>query len=87
MDSATLLAFWLFITPVAYSSKVISEKWQLAYSMNPMAGVVNGFRWALLGSGSGPDASLWVSVAISFLILFSGLIYFRNMEKTFADTI
>ena len=79
--------FWLFITPVAYSSAVISEKWQLAYSMNPMAGVVNGFRWALLGSGNGPDVSLWVSVAISFLILFSGLVYFRNMEKTFADTI
>ena len=79
--------FWLFITPVAYSSTVISDKWQLAYSMNPMAGVVNGFRWALLGSGNGPDISLWVSVAISFLILFSGLVYFRNMEKTFADTI
>jgi len=82
-----LTQFWLFITPVAYSSSVISEKWQLAYSMNPMAGVVNGFRWALLGSGNGPDTSLWVSVAISFLILFSGLFYFRNMEKTFADTI
>jgi len=79
--------FWLFITPVAYSSTVISEKWQLAYSMNPMAGVVDGFRWALLGSGNGPDVSLWVSVGISFLILFSGLVYFRNMEKTFADTI
>lgn len=79
--------FWLFITPVAYSSAVISENWQLIYSLNPMAGVVNGFRWALLGSGNGPDALLWVSVAISFLILFSGLIYFRNMEKTFADTI
>jgi lipopolysaccharide transport system permease protein len=79
--------FWLFITPVAYSSKVISDKWQLVYSMNPMAGVVNGFRWALLGSGSGPDTSLLVSVTISLLVLVSGLIYFRNMEKTFADTI
>jgi lipopolysaccharide transport system permease protein len=79
--------FWLFITPVAYSSSVISGSWQLVYSLNPMAGVVNGFRWALLGSGNGPDALLWISVAISFLILFSGLIYFRNMEKTFADTI
>ncbi len=82
-----LTQFWLFITPVAYSSSVISQKWQLAYSMNPMAGVVNGFRWALLGSGNGPDVTLWVSVVISFLILFSGLLYFRNMEKTFADTI
>jgi lipopolysaccharide transport system permease protein len=45
--------FWLFITPVAYSAKVISDKWQIAYSLNPMAGVVNGFRWALLGAGNG----------------------------------
>jgi lipopolysaccharide transport system permease protein len=79
--------FWLFITPVAYSAKVISDKWQLAYSLNPMAGVVNGFRWALLGAGNGPDAALWVSAAISVILLFSGLVYFRNMERTFADTI
>ena len=79
--------FWLFITPVAYSAVVISEKWRLVYSLNPMAGVVNGFRWALLGAGSGPDAALWISVGISFLILLSGLVYFRRMERTFADTI
>jgi lipopolysaccharide transport system permease protein len=82
-----LTQFWLFITPVIYSSSGFSEKMRLAYSLNPMAGVVNGFRWALLGSGTGPDASLWVSVAISFLVLFGGLFYFRNMEKTFADMI
>ena len=82
-----LTQFWLFITPVAYSSSVISDKWQLLYSLNPMAGVVNGFRWALLGSGNGPDAALWVSVAISVLILVTGLFYFRSTEKTFADLI
>jgi lipopolysaccharide transport system permease protein len=82
-----LTQFWLFITPVAYSASVISEKWQLVYSLNPMAGVVNGFRWALLGAGNGPDAALWVSVGISLLVLVSGLFYFRNMERTFADTI
>jgi lipopolysaccharide transport system permease protein len=82
-----LTQFWLFVTPVAYSASVISEKWQLLYSINPMAGVVNGFRWALLGTGNGPDAALWVSVAISILIFISGLFYFRSMEKTFADTI
>lgn len=82
-----LTQFWLFITPVAYSASVIAEKWQLVYSLNPMAGVVNGFRWALLGAGNGPDAALWVSVGISVLILVSGLFYFRNMERTFADTI
>lgn len=83
-----LTQFWLFVTPVAYSAKVISEKWQLVYSLNPMAGVVNGFRWALLGSGTGPDSlSLWISVGISILVLITGLFYFRGMEKTFADTI
>ena len=82
-----LTQFWLFITPVAYSASVISEKWQLVYSLNPMAGVVNGFRWALLGSGTGPDMALWVSVIISLVILVSGLVYFRNMERTFADMI
>jgi lipopolysaccharide transport system permease protein len=82
-----LTQFWFFATPVAYSAKAISENWQFVYSLNPMAGVVNGFRWALLGIGNGPDARLWVSVGISVLILISGLFYFRNMEKTFADTI
>jgi lipopolysaccharide transport system permease protein len=82
-----LSQFWLFATPVAYSSKVISEKWQILYSLNPMAGVVNGFRWALLGSGNGPDITFWVSATISVVILISGLFYFRSMEKTFADTI
>jgi lipopolysaccharide transport system permease protein len=79
--------FWLFITPVAYSSNLISEKWQLLYSLNPMAGVVNGFRWALLGTDTGPGPEMAISVIISIIVLISGLFYFRNMEKTFADTI
>lgn len=79
--------FWQFITPIAYSSTLIPAKWQIIYMLNPMAGVVNGFRWALLGIGNGPDAGLWISVGISLLVLVSGLYYFRNMEKTFADTI
>jgi homopolymeric O-antigen transport system permease protein len=79
--------FWLFATPVAYSSNLISAKWRLVYSLNPMAGVVNGFRWALLGVGNGPDTGLWISLGIALLIMISGLFYFRNMEKTFADTI
>jgi lipopolysaccharide transport system permease protein len=82
-----LTQFWMFLTPVAYSSSAISPKWQLVYSLNPMAGVVNGFRWALLGIGNGPDLALWISVGISVLVLVSGLFYFRGMEKTFADTI
>ncbi|HEU0296449.1 MAG TPA: ABC transporter permease [Anaerolineales bacterium] len=82
-----LTQFWFFATPVAYSFATLSEKWQIILSINPMTGVVNGFRWALLGSGNGPDLALWVSVAISILIFISGLFYFRSMEKTFADTI
>lgn len=82
-----LTQLWLFITPVAYSSRLISEKWRLIYSLNPMAGVVNGFRWALFGSGEGPSASLWISVGVAFFLLVTGLFYFRSMERTFADLI
>ena len=82
-----LTQFWLFLTPVAYSAKVISAKWQLVYSLNPMAGVVNGFRWALLGTNTGPNLNMAISAAISLVVLVSGLFYFRSMEKTFADTI
>jgi lipopolysaccharide transport system permease protein len=82
-----LTQFWLFATPVAYSFANLSEKWQILLSLNPMTGVINGFRWALLGTGNGPDLMLWVSVIISITIFISGLFYFRSMEKTFADTI
>lgn len=82
-----LTQFWLFLTPVAYSAKVISAKWQIAYSLNPMAGVVNGFRWALLGTDTGPNVYMAISIGISLVVLISGLFYFRSMERTFADTI
>ena len=82
-----LTQFWLFITPVAYSAKVISDKWQVVYSLNPMAGVVNGFRWALLGTDTGPNLNMAVSVGIALIFLITGLFYFRSMERTFADTI
>lgn len=82
-----LTQFWLFLTPVAYSAKIISEKWQLVYSLNPMAGVVNGFRWALLGTNTGPGLNMAISIGISLVFLITGLFYFRAMERTFADTI
>jgi lipopolysaccharide transport system permease protein len=82
-----LTQFWLFLTPVAYSAKVISDKWQFVYSLNPMAGVVNGFRWALLGTNTGPGLYMAVSVCIALIFLISGLFYFRSMERTFADLI
>lgn len=82
-----LTQFWFFLTPVVYSSKVFSEQWQLIYALNPMAGVVNGFRWALLGIGNPPDMFVGISAVISVVILLTGLVYFKNMERTFADTI
>ncbi len=78
---------WMFITPIAYSSTLVPEKWRLVYALNPMAGVVNGFRWALLDTPTGPDASLWVSVAVAVLLLVSGLFFFRRMERQFADRV
>jgi lipopolysaccharide transport system permease protein len=77
----------LFLTPVAYSASVISAKWQFVYSLNPMAGVVNGFRWALLGTNTGPGMNMAISIGISLIFLISGLFYFRSMERTFADMI
>jgi len=82
-----LTQFWLFITPVAYPASMVPEEWQWLYALNPMTGVVEGFRWALLGTSSAPGPMLAISTAISILLLFSGLFYFRRMERTFADMV
>jgi lipopolysaccharide transport system permease protein len=82
-----LTNIWFFLTPIVYSSSEISGKWQIIYALNPITGVVEGFRWALLGIHSLPWQLLAVSAATAILILISGLIYFRNMERTFADEI
>lgn len=86
--TTTFLAqFWLFVTPVAYSSSLVPAKWQAVYAINPMVGVVEGFRWALLGKSAPPGAMLIMSVAGTAILLTGGLFYFRRMEKTFADII
>ena len=82
-----LTQFWLFITPIAYPSSMIPEKWRLLYALNPMTGVVEGFRWALLGTGTAPAPMLAVSTTIALVVLLSGLFYFRRMERTFADMV
>ena len=82
-----LTLFWQYATPVAYSSSLIPDRWRLLYGLNPMTGVVEGFRWALLGTDTGPGLTMAVSAAIALLVLISGLFYFRSMERTFADTI
>lgn len=82
-----LTQFWLFVTPVAYSSSLVPSKWQAVYAINPMAGVVEGFRWALLGKPAPPQALLIVSVVATAILLVGGLFYFARMEKTFSDII
>lgn len=82
-----LTQFWMFITPIAYPASLIPAKWQLIYSLNPMTGVVEGFRWALLGAGTPPGPMLAVSATIALLVLVTGLFYFRRMERTFADMV
>jgi len=79
-----LTQLWLFVTPVAYQSSLVPDKWRALYALNPMAGVVDGFRWALLGQ-SPPGPMLGVSVLATVLLFVGGLFFFRRMEKTFAD--
>lgn len=81
-----LIQFWLFATPIAYPSSLLSDPWHTLYGLNPMAGVVEGFRWALLGSNP-PGPMLGVSIGVAILLLFSGIFYFRRMEKVFADVV
>jgi len=82
-----LIQLWLLATPVAYPSSLIPVRWRPLYGLNPMAGVVEGFRWALLGRTQRPGALLFVSVVAVILTLVGGLYYFRRMEAQFADVI
>ena len=82
-----LVQLWLFATPIAYPSTLLGEPWRTVYGINPMVGVVEGFRWALLGTGAGPGAMVGVSALVALLLLVSGAIYFRRMEQTFADVV
>lgn len=82
-----LTQVWLFGTPIAYPSSLLSEPWHTLYGLNPMAGVVEGFRWALLGSNTAPGPLIGVSSVAALALLVSGLYYFRRMERTFADVV
>jgi len=81
-----LMTFWQYATPIGYSQTLIPERWRLLYGLNPMTGVVSGFRWSLLGTGY-LDRSVWISIGVVSLLLISGVIYFKRMEHTFADII
>ena len=82
-----LTQLWVLVTPVAYSSKVVPDQWRILYALNPMVGVVEGFRWALLGTETVPGANMILSVVISLVLLVTGMYYFRRMERTFADMV
>lgn len=82
-----LVQLWLLATPIAYPSRLLGEPWRTLYGLNPMAGVVEGFRWALLGTGGPPGPLIAVSAASALALLASGLFYFRRMERTFADVV
>jgi lipopolysaccharide transport system permease protein len=82
-----LLQLWLFASPIAYAADLVPSQWQILYRLNPMAGVVEGFRWALLGPADPPLMSVGLSALVSVLALAIGLIYFRRVERTFADVI
>lgn len=83
-----LTQFWMFITPIVYPSSLIeNETLRALYGLNPMAGVVEGFRWALLGTDTAPGPIILVSAAAAVALLISGMFYFRRMEKSFADVV
>jgi lipopolysaccharide transport system permease protein len=79
--------FWMFATPVAYPSSLLHGHWKLIYALNPMVGVIEGFRWALLGTKTAPGPMIIASSLAALFILVTGAYYFRRMEKTFADVV
>jgi lipopolysaccharide transport system permease protein len=82
-----LIQCWMFATPVAYPSSLLSEPWRSIYALNPMVGVVEGFRWALLGSQTSPGLVLGVSALAAGAVAVGGVRYFRSVEQTFADVV
>jgi lipopolysaccharide transport system permease protein len=82
-----LVQAWMFATPIAYPSSLLEEPWRSLYGVNPMAGVVEGFRWALLGTETPPGPIVYVSAFVALVVLFTGTVYFRRMERTFADRV
>jgi lipopolysaccharide transport system permease protein len=81
-----LVQIWMFTSPVVYTSKLIPDQWHLLFALNPMTGVVEGFRWALIG-GPRPDDLILVSAVAAVLVLLGSLVYFRRVERSFADVI
>jgi lipopolysaccharide transport system permease protein len=82
-----LIQLWMYASPVVYSVKLVPEKWRLLYGLNPMAGVIEGFRWALLGTDRPAFHTITISAFAILVLLASGIVFFKRMERSFADTI
>lgn len=82
-----LVQVWLYATPIVYPSSIVPQRWRALYAINPMVGVVEGFRWALLGTGTAPGPMILVSAVAALAGLIGGLLFFRRMEKSFSDAV
>jgi lipopolysaccharide transport system permease protein len=82
-----LIQAWMYASPVAYATSIVPEQWYTLYSLNPMVGVIEGFRWSLLGGTEFPLLPLGISVGMSLILFFSGAFIFRRIERSFADVI
>jgi lipopolysaccharide transport system permease protein len=82
-----LTQFWLFASPIAYPASLLDEQWRTVYALNPVGGAVEGFRWAILGADNSPASMIAVSSVVTLALFASGVVYFRRMEKTFADVV
>jgi lipopolysaccharide transport system permease protein len=82
-----MIQLWLFASPIVYPSSMLAEPWRTVYGINPMVGVIEGYRWALLGTNTAPGPIIFISSLAALSLLISGAFYFRRMEKTFADVL
>jgi lipopolysaccharide transport system permease protein len=82
-----LIQFWMYASPVAYAVSLVPEEWRLIYSLNPMVGVIEGFRWALLGTEGADFGVMAISAVVVVALLLGGLVFFKRMERTFADIV
>lgn len=82
-----LLQIWFFISPIIYPASLIPARWRFIYNLNPMVGIIEGFRWSVLGGGRYPFTSLFISGVVILAILISGMFFFRRVERIFADII
>lgn len=82
-----LVRVWFFLSPITYAISLVPDQYRFVYALNPMVGVVEGFRWAMLGSAAPPAVLILPSVVVALVLLVSGAVYFRRMERTFADVV